>query len=282
MTEIELNSWEEYREKIGEIQKQREEMAKGKDRTYVSPLLFRGQSDAEWSLKTTLERENPTEVEMSEYHRIINYIKPRIESATGKEWSLKNSDEFSEWIQNQNRSEAGFLFVDEIPCYEYMVYLRHHGFPSPLLDWTSSPYIAAHFAFRRAKEKSTQVAIFAFGEYGGRGKMHSGDLPIISSLNPNIKTHNRHYLQQSCYTICTTRRGNNYFYANHEEAILNSERYDQDQDVIWKFIMPSSECEKAYYDLTNFNINAFSLFASEESLMETLAKEVITKFLANQ
>jgi len=30
-----------------------------------------------------------------------------------------------------------------------MTRLRHHGFPSPLLDWPQSPYIAAFFAFNK-------------------------------------------------------------------------------------------------------------------------------------
>jgi hypothetical protein len=43
------------------------------------------------------------------------------------------------------------------------------------------------------------------------------------------------------------------------------------QDLLWKIVIPSSECSKVLMLLDQFNLNAYSLFGSEESLMETLA-----------
>jgi hypothetical protein len=48
-------------------------------------------------------------------------------------------------------------------------------------------------------------------------------------------------------------------------------RNQLNQDLLWKFIIPSTERVKALRLLDAYNLNAYSLFESEESLMETLA-----------
>jgi hypothetical protein len=39
---------------------------------------------------------------------------------------------------------------------------------------------------------------------------------------------------------------------------------------LWKFELPSTEREKVLRVLSDYNLNAYSLFSSEESLLETM------------
>jgi hypothetical protein len=43
-----------------------------------------------------------------------------------------------------------------------------------------------------------------------------------------------------------------------------------EQDFLWKFNLPSAERVKVLRLLNDYNLNAFSLFDSEESLLETM------------
>ena len=94
-------------------------------------------------------------------------------------------------------------------AYEYMVYLRHYGFPSPLLDWSMSPYVAAYFSFRELN-KAENVSIFAFIEDYGFDVSHPANSNVIR-LGPYIRSPKRHFLQQSDYTICTKRENGTTF-----------------------------------------------------------------------
>ncbi len=88
-----------------------------------------------------------------------------------------------------------------------------------------------------------------------------------------IRTHKRHFLQQSQYTYCTKHLSDDkYVYCSHEEAF---NRNNDEQDVLIKFVIPRTEKSKVLKKLHMMNITAHSLFGSEESLLETLAYQKI-------
>lgn len=265
METMEADSWEIFEKKLRDV---RHTQIAGKR----PELLFRGISDSTWQLTTTLERAGQEGMAVSNYYRLISRLKPQIETFTGRMWDIATLPHMEKQLQDYD-SWANHLFPGQ-PEYSYMVYLRHHSFPSPLLDWTGSPFIAAFFAFRSpVKPRDGKVSVYAYSEMPKGFKVTGGGTPFIRVIGPYVTTHRRHFLQRSDYTVCARfinagDEPSEWHFAGHE-AVFQGQAHAY-QDFLWKFNIPWAERTKTLKLLDEYNLNGFSLFDSEESLMETL------------
>lgn len=104
--------------------------------------IYRGQS-RHWRLQTSFHRTGHAD--------LISYLDERIPELENH----INAYAKHEYDIKDDRSLGGLLNL-----------AQHHGYPTPLLDWTKSPFVAAFFAFsnfERIKKDGT-VSIFIFND----------------------------------------------------------------------------------------------------------------------
>jgi hypothetical protein len=259
MKEIKVESWEQFEQEVFNLQQFRDDKLKAKH-LFVSEVIFRGQANAEWELKSTLERYSDKSISRIRYYHYLEKIKPAVETYTGQKWDLGNPKVLDD------------DFPVDWPGYAFMIYARHHGFPSPLLDWTLSPYIALFFSMQTVCN-SENAAVFAFIETPEGIKGGYVGAPKIDELGVYETSHERHFTQQAKYTICTRKEREKWVYSSHQSYFdTGTDR----QDYIRKIVIPRSLREEILKRLYLMNINEYSLFRTEESLMSMLAFREIT------
>ena len=271
MKERHFDNWNDFLEFANAILNDADK--RGKSGHHDKPL-FRGHADANWKLETSLERYkrrdpkgyHDAKVACESYHDDMEAAARSINTVTSE--SLSN-----EAYQEPKNSR-------DIPKnLNTMAWLRQNGFPSPLLDWSRSPYIASFFAYAEADlNRSDRVSIYTFIETitGSRLSTRPADSSYISSMPPWLKTDKKHFLQQSAYTMSRCEINGKYFYSSHEEALVHENPEDQEQMIFEKCILPTNEKISVLRRLGRMNITRYSLFETTPALLETVADDLFT------
>lgn len=261
---LKLSSWKEFKNYVERLEKEIAVLREAKFGGHQSQPIFRGQADASWRLSTTLERIGSEHKDVDSYLRIMESTRRYLGNFVPDQWS--------------GPSPTGATFeslLEGFPRYEFAAYLRHHGFPSPLLDWSQSPYVAAFFAFA-PRDPRENVAIYVLREYAGHGKVYSSHEPHIEIAGPWVAVHRRHVMQQCLYSYCFQMTENTLEFAPHEN-VWRSDGSEMRHDLLTKVVLPFSERDAALQDLHRMNVMPHSLFASDDALVATATLRIFDR-----
>ncbi len=207
--------------------------------------IYRGQMNFTDRLRTTFHRSGRNDI-ISYAQKDIKNLAHHINAISNYKYDLYKTDDY----------------------YAILNLGQHHGFPTPLLDWTESPYVAAYFAYEdlRKDQREGRVRIFVFNAPAWKSRC-----PQLDSLldpTPSITVgilpviNNNRALPQQSVSILSNIDDIEEFIELHEH--LFKEKY------LTRIDLPVSDRNRAMKELQSMGITAASLFPGLDGICDYL------------
>lgn len=233
---LNINDWNDYKNYVNDLENRR--------------FIFRGQKDNRRRLRTTFHRGGRADLNKFELEDIETLHK-NLCSMTRHFFDLKDSKE-----------NGAFHNL-----------IRHHGYPTPLLDWTYSPYIAAFFAYRgitnsdalkAGDDKKVRIFIFNQEEWQkdfNRVSILRYSYPYISVLEALAIDNKRMIPQQAVSTVTNI---------DDIEDFIRRKESEKNKKYLEVIDMPLNFRKKVMQELSRMGITAGSLFPGLDGACEEL------------
>jgi hypothetical protein len=228
-----LRTWDSFKEKVSSFDSKR--------------FVFRGQEDSRWRLRSSFFRSGRANLE-----RFLNADVADLQKAVS------------------SVSNHAFNLADPLHYGAFLNLVQHHGYPTPLLDWTWSPYVAAFFAFHRLGKnpvikKRGYVRVYKFDIAKWQTLKRADKVfpiwPNVSVLDALAFGNPRAVPQQAISTVSNV---------DDIESYIESVESREGQKYIEVFDLPMSERNRAMRELALMGITAGSLFPGLDGVCESL------------
>lgn len=237
---MDIDSWQKYKEWIA---------------TTVNAgveFYFRGQRKIDWPLQTSFHRLSPSaDVSMDDY---LTRVIPEV----GYQASLYDNEP----INISDSLQFGMLLAK----------LQHHGFPTPLLDWTLSPYIAAYFAYKDVDPHQPDtdfVAIYMFEyEAWSLAFQQIFDLrdstEFVSTLRPHAMGNFRMQRQMAATTLSNVSDIGKY---------ITKRGHEVGKSFLFHAALPVSERKLVMNELNLMGINSMTMFPDFDGVCRSMKEK---------
>jgi len=235
-------SWDEFKQWAARIRRQNE------------LTLFRGHGSSKFRLQTTLHRAGRFRLDRY-WNETVPLFRDRAEAVMGVRFDQSSGDD-----------QAIVLGL-----------AQHHGLPTPLLDVTASPYIAAFFAFsdvvetQRDLNEHPYVRVYAFTRKFAENLAAPNIAPayadiFVNTLSIGSRFNPRLYAQQGKFVVTNIAS---------LEHLLRYLEGQMNERVMYAADVPAKFASEALEDLAFMGLTAANMFPGLDGVGRMMRHEML-------